>query len=220
MMKFKGLSLLLILAACGGDHPPGNSLGQLRSYDPIVMNDTEVQRLTSICTALSSKSNFLFASGSSSYNFAIQESKCGVPVTNSPVTVPVSLQPPSMVFQRTDVPAAPFVFPQVETTSTGVMSTICADLSRPTSPRNIGGKPTWISTTQTLDCVPGANEICLLMESGSGEAENQVKITKQEWIKFNVTPGTPQTGFWTGRQLTTSEDCTSTQNSAVSARLL
>ncbi|WP_408096794.1 hypothetical protein ACJVC5_17295 [Peredibacter sp. HCB2-198] len=215
-MKLAVLSLAVLAFACGKYEGvvPGSSLGQSRSFQPIVADSTLLNNVTSICSALTQKNSILNSAVNSVHNFDASQTNCDGTMLSTGI-VKTTIQNIGSEYQFRKDDGTSFIFPNVETNTSGIMSSFCSNLSnlqnQTVSSDNIVTSIT-TSGISSADCSPVAGEICVLIETGplSGTA---FTVTTQEWIRFRVSNSTGQKiGFFTQRKKVSRSFCGTNQS--------
>ncbi|HXH74234.1 MAG TPA: hypothetical protein VNJ08_04670 [Bacteriovoracaceae bacterium] len=214
MNKLILLTVLFMSFGCGNDHAKvTNLLGETRAFSPVVMSDAERTRLTTICNALTTKAQALAQVNTQNLSFSVSQRECSAAagfLAGSVVIVPTTItaNPPEFKLRRADN-GNPFVYADLETSESGIMKTVCAELATATNPRRLdNGTSIWITTSDisTTDCNPKGNELCLQIETGTPNGTN-FDITTREWMKFQLDASLPRYGFFTERRTLTNALC-------------
>jgi hypothetical protein len=224
MKKIFPLFLILAISSCGKiDNPKSSSLEEVRSFSVQSLTGNDLTTLQTICTALTSKYNFLNVTNNKTYSFGTSSKSCEDANVSATTLVQADIQ--GLLFKRLDT-GANFIFPDVETNVSGVMKTVCANTTNPSSPlAQADGSAIWFTATSlsNSDCKPAANEVCLLIEKGvtstSTTAPGSYEIVSKDWVKFQVDSRMSNYGFWTGRKLISSALCGTSKYSEAHADL-
>lgn len=216
-------SILILSLGCGRvevGNSKGTSLGSVRTISPVTVNSAEKSQIQSICSAIAQKTTNLAMTANFSYLFNFSQKICGN------VTVPA--QDANVLLQSNGAGGYSFknsngqnfVFPEVETTTTGSMAKICASLTNLQNPIAAGnGNFIWMSTTSTPNCVSNTNQRCIQLETGipTDATNTSYRIISTEVMKFNIQPSQPNLGFYTDRRFLTNVSCGNNQFSDTSA---
>lgn len=222
-MKAIGFAILIALFSCGRHEGDTPRLGEVRTFAPIALDSENTVRLTTLCNALAQKIQQLALTGTAAMTFTVSESKCGGASVSSRRPVEVKGTAPAFFFSRTDEGhvGETFVFNGIETNQTGVMGTICGNLTNPRIPLPDRGGAIWYSTVSTRDCVAGADEMCIFFETGSPTGKSdEYKITGREWMKFQLNPGHPRYGYFIDRKALSSSECAENKVTEIRAQLI
>lgn len=217
-MKFLILSSLLLAISCGKtDYTGKTSLGQEKSFNPISADSALTSKLGIICQALGQKAQVLpQLAGVSNFVFDLSKRGCSDLSAGPVVPTTVQIQKPYNDFQFKLVgTSTDFVFPNVETNTSGVMGEICSALGSLTNPMKLSnGNVIWMSVgIQSDNCRGSSTEDCLSIETGYLSYTSQLYVvSSQEWIKFVTTMNQPRTGFYTSRRLISNVLCAKDQS--------
>ena len=210
MMKLWILMSLLTLAACEGDSvPKSDSVNGVLEYIETPMEASDAARLRSICDALSAKEDQLSVLISSEYTFDYSFKGCSDSALGTPKTIATTIQRPygNYVFERTDGDG--FAFPDVETSTKGVLARFCNQGANIVSPiRSSDTGAMWVTTvTDAGRCSAGSGAFCVRIQSGSMTSPGYYQIHTNEWMKIKLTQ--PRRGFFIERTLVSSASCSS-----------
>jgi hypothetical protein len=208
--QLAALAFVLLATSCGEIPKTGTLLGEERSFNPLVVNQQEEQRLQLLCARLNNKAQALSQGSAETFTFSVTEKSCEGTIlsSNQLISTGLEVMQGSYRLRRNDNGAL-FVFPDLETNISGIMKEICGNLSGITSPKKIAGDNVlWFTTTNvsTSDCTPRGNEMCILLETGVPSGSNYVVVAK-EWIRFQVDPVLPKAGFYTERKKISQASC-------------
>lgn len=228
LLVFAGLAILA--GACGRSNAPTGdaSLNQLRSFAPAILSEPERNQLAQLCQALAQKAQGLSVAPPQNLQFQVQERPCGKAanlegIVAQPVAAVTEVQSPGTYRIRRSDKNLEFVFPDLETNSTGSMAAVCSDLgAQAQNPRRLGnGNSLWVSTLNAdpAYCNPKTNEVCVQLETGIQEANGE-RIIKREFMRFQMDNTLPRFGFWVEREVVTTALCGTDLNSQVKARLV
>lgn len=215
-MKLAVLSLAVLAFACGKYEGgvPGSSLGQSRAFQPLVADTTLQSNVTSICNALAQKSSILNSAVNSVHNFEASQTNCdGTLLFTGAVRTTIQNLGSEYQFRKDD--GTSFIFPNVETNSSGIMAQFCSNLSNlQTQTVNSDNTVTSITTSgiSSADCSPISGEICVLIENGPLSGST-FTVATQEWVRFRVSNSTNQKiGFFTQRKKVSRSFCGTNQS--------
>lgn len=208
-MKFAVLSLTILAFSCGQYEGvnTGSQLGAVRAFSPATMDSTTASQLSAICNALAQKNSILNSAIGSAHNFDATQTDCEKIIINTGIVQTTIQNVGEYQFRKID--GTSFIFPNVETNTSGVMAPVCANLANLQTQIQNGSEVVSISTTGISpdDCTPVAGETCVLFESGA-LANNSFTVTTKEWIRFRVTnPTNNRIGFFTQRKKVSRSFC-------------
>ena len=224
-MKFSILPMMLLLASCG-DTLPGsgsiNRVGETRSLlnTSVAVSGLDRQNIISLCSALSQKESILPTTVNSTHIFSISQTDCGGRLTETG-DVGVTIQNVGgYVFRRND--NLSFIFPEVETATTGILKEVCASVTLPNlaNPLRTTSDVLYFGTLGIgpVDCPPRSGELCILLERGLVQGTSAV-IHTQDWIRIKVNPLEEKLGFFSYRKRITKSFCAPNQTQTFTATL-
>jgi hypothetical protein len=124
------------------------------------------------------------------------------------------------VFKKSD--GQNFIFPEVETASSGVFKEICSNLNQSafSSPLRSSGEALYFGTLgiSTSDCPQRDGELCFSLERAFIQGTTAVVHT-QEWIRIRTNPQLPKIGFFSHRKRITKSFCGQGQSQVFTATL-
>lgn len=213
-MKLAVLSLMLLAVACGQYESvsSGSQLGQVRAFSPAAVDPTTASQLSAICNALAQKSSILTSAIGSTHNFDAAQTTCEDVIVNMGIVQTTIQQFGDFQFRKTD--GTSFIFPNVETDTSGIMQPICANLANLQTQFQTASEVTSVTTTGISpdDCTPLAGETCVLFESGPLSGQS-FTVTTKEWVRFRVTnPNNQKIGFFTQRKKVSQSFCGNNQS--------
>lgn len=217
------LFLLSVLAiSCGKiDMKSGGGIGQIRELTPQAISVGEQLIFDSICSGLTRKSQRFSTSLPTSIVFDVQEKDCdGKTVTFGSQQVRVSSSTNGYQFERQDSGGS-FIFPNVETSDSGVMKEICGG-SRSIPVVDGNGDARWISTSgfSASECPSASGEQCVLVEIGSKQGTStSYRIHTREVIRFNVNVNSGKHGYFSLRKKFADSNCDAGDNTEASATM-
>lgn len=219
-MKLLLLTVAILTTACGKYEISGagsNTVNELRPLsNASQLTDLDRTNLLAVCSALNTKTNVLNQGTSgSTFTFFSTERDCSknvVSAGNVDVTI-VSQGSNAFGFKRKS-DGQDFLFPNVETTSSGLFSDICSNVNNIVSPVVDGSSVTFVTTTgiSSSDCAQVGNEVCVKIEKGTVQGTSAVIISK-DWIRVRVGGTQGKIGFFTQRKKVTQSYCA--QNEAL-----
>jgi hypothetical protein len=211
MIKFLLLPLL-VFGACVSEpeqDQASGTVGVVRRYEPIVITVEDNQRIEAICRAISAKEDFLdiLVTTVAEYDFTYTQKGCSEtePSSSKDVVTTIERSDSSYIFKSKN--GEGFGFPDVETTSRGVMKEICQYQGALTSPiQTSRSGALWFTTfTDSKYCQSDANGICVHLQRGSIMDDLNYSIHTNEWIKFKIT--NEKRGFFIERRFVSSANC-------------
>lgn len=221
-MKLAVLSLVVLAFGCGKYEAAGTNgqLGQSRAFSPLVADNSLLNAVTNICNALAQKNGILNSAVGSVHNFDASQTNCdGTLISTGNVQTTIQSFGSEFQFRKTE--GTSFIFPNVETNTSGVMASICANLSNlQTQTLSANNEVITIATSgfRAEDCTPASGEQCIYFESGPLQGSTYT-ITNQEWIRFRVSsPTNDRVGFFTQRKKVARSFCGT--NKSIQSRAL
>lgn len=208
-MKFL-LPLLVLAAACGRYEltPQGSKVGEVLSFSALSSSDRT--NLNSVCNALAIKSGSVVAG--SNLTFQSFEGDCtGNTVSNGLVQTTIQ-KVGSDAFLVRKADGGPFIFPDLESPTKGMMESLCPNINNPgfDNPIQTGNERITYSTTGISgdDCAAANEEICVEMKRASLVDGAYVVHTKEYMrVKVSDTSGTGKLGYFTSRKRVTKSYC-------------
>lgn len=224
-MKFSLLIMTVLLASCGKyeSDVTRNLIGESRSGDTLAVTTTDRNNISSICTALAQKASTLASAVGSTHLFATQQSDCdGVTLIDADLNVVVQTSGAGYIFKKSS-DGLDYIFPEVETNTTGLLANVCADTNSFVNPRIDPGtnSATWITTVgiSSNDCTPTSEELCVQVETGSLNNDQTYTIHTKDWMRVRLTSTNGKLGFFTQRKKLTQATC-ATYKSQISQALM
>ena len=215
---------LLLFASCGGSYnlTNGTTLGEERSLVIEQVSAGEVQLVQTLCSALAEKASLLSTGVAQNYDFVVSQKKCEETSGSTPAVVNVytEISGSNYNFKRSDNSAL-FIYPDIETQTSGVTKELCSRLSSLASPIKLSnGNALWfeISRDGMTDCSPSSGDVCLMVETGLPTGE-KYKIVSREFIKFQLNRTLPKFGFFTTRRSYSNAFCTGSNFAETSAAI-
>jgi hypothetical protein len=139
--------------------------------------------------------------------FASQTDCSGNTVNSGNVEVVIQNNAGNYVFKKQS-DNQDFIFPNVETNTSGVLADVCGSLSNLQNPLTNAQGATYFTTLNisSSDCPPVPGEICVQVESASQQGESFVVHTK-EWLRIRTNSTSGKIGFFTQRKKITRGFC-------------
>lgn len=213
-MKYLLLALMVFGSiACGkyDSDIESNSIGESRSANALTVTSSDRNNLTAVCSALAAKASTLGSVIGNSFLFTTKQSDCdGKAVIDADITVKLQNGGSGFVFKNTH-DGMDYIFPEVETPTTGLLSSVCGDLSTFSNPIiDIAGQSAlWITTSgiPSKDCVPASGEVCVQVEKGMLTGDQTYTIHTKEWMRVRVNSSQDKYGFFSHRKKVTNAIC-------------
>lgn len=212
-MKFSLILLSFLALACGKIEVTtkgSSTVGESRSVNAFsVLSSTDRNNLTAVCNALATKAAVVPSLVSSSYNFTANTTDCDDKLT-AELNVETIIQNNGLnfVFKR-KINNQDFIFPDVETNTSGLLADTCNLLTGLQNPLVSGSSATYVTTSgiDPNDCTPLDGEICVSVEKAAQQGNFFIVHTK-EWMRVRVSsPTGARIGFWTQRKKVTRGSC-------------
>jgi hypothetical protein len=210
MLKLILIMTLFVVSSCSPVPSDNTTIGKIRRFEPLAVTVEDTERMKRICLALSAKEDLLstLVLSGEKYDFTYSEKGCLDKTISSSkmITTKIVKNEGNYIFKASDNET--YFFSDVETTSKGVMSEICKNLSGLTSPvQTSSSQALWFTSfISGQDCQADENTICIHLQSGSVMEDGlSYRIHTNQWLKFKVTNG--RLGFFTERKLITSLTC-------------
>jgi hypothetical protein len=134
--------------------------------------------------------------------------------------VPATIQKVGANFFFKKADGMDFLFPNLETTNTGLFPDICSSLAGLSNPIIGQNEVTFISTLgiNPGDCAPAFGEVCVKLEKAFVQGSSAVVHTK-EWIRVRTPSVQGLVGFFTFRKKVSKSFCPEGQTITSSATL-
>ncbi len=210
MSKLSVLFLLAVISCVSENKIDPVTVGNLTRFEPRLLSFEETEKVAAICRALASKEELLsiLVTTGTEYNFSYAQKGCNdtaLPLSKIVSTTIQTVGDSSYVFKAKE--NAVFGFPEVETSTKGVMAKICENLGNLMSPfQTSSSGATWFTVnTASERCRPDSESFCIHIQRGTIAYDVNYTIHTNEWIKFKM--GTPNLGFFTERTLVSSAGC-------------
>ena len=212
-MNVRPLFFLFLVGACGTDMGPGTSsnggsVGQMRSINAFVgVSDREKARVSEICSALAQKEAILDSAISTAFTFDATQTDCSRnTISGGPVSVTIQRSNNDYVFKKQD--GQDFIFPVVETTSSGVFKALCSNLNTLSNPVIQNSEATYFDFDgiSVTDCTPASGDICIKIEKALVSGFNATVHTN-EWLRIRTDSSKGRTGFFTQRKKVSKSFC-------------
>lgn len=221
-MKHSLLPLALMIASCGKiDMGSTGALGTVRQLQTNNITTGEAVVFDQVCQALTKKGDKLSATLPNSLNFDVVEKNCdGGNVFFGTQQVRVENTGSGFQFRRSDNNTL-FVFPEVETSSSGFMKEICGGAS--SLPVSRGSEVIWVSQAgfSNVDCPNAPSERCLMVEYGLkvDSGENLYRVHRRDFVRVNLTTSSGKYGYVTYRKSTAENNCDQGKSTVTTAEL-
>lgn len=211
MSKFLLLALILMIGCKAQEQKTPDSVGNIKKYEPIEISEADYKKVHAICIALAAKEDILniLITTANNYNFLYAQKNCDDKIMPAMENVVTTLQgfDPYYTFQPKN--GALFGFPNVETTSNGIMVDICEAVMRGgdiKSPMTTRTGAIWFTTNTSAEhCKQDGSAYCIHIQRGTAVSTYDYKIHTNEWMKVQVAG--PHRGFFTERKLISSANC-------------
>jgi hypothetical protein len=217
-MKLLLLSSLILASACGKYEitSSGSTIGERLSVTSLTSLDRS--NLASICNALSSKN----VAVNTTLNFESSESDCtGVSITKGLVPTTVQQSGSNFVLKRKTT-GQDFIFPDLESASSGLLGDICQNLGSLENPVQTSTEQIIYSTTSSdiSDCAPKAEELCVSVKRANLQNGEYIVHTKDLMrVKVADAGRTGKLGYFTFRKKITRSFCGLNEQLTFSAEL-
>lgn len=205
------LNLILCLVSCVPSESQDESFsleGVIR-FEPLEVTAQDSERIRLICNALLEKEDMLniFVDSGREYVFDYGQKGC-LETTFPPlkkVTTTIQRSEMNYLFRARENDV--FGFPDVETTSKGVLRQICANTQNLINPLQTSSSGAlWFSTfTASEHCQSDAEGICIHLQKGNVVDDFYYRIHTNEWLKIKLT--TDKRGFFSQRKLLSTLGC-------------
>lgn len=224
MKRFLILPLFVLVACVGGEtESTKDEVGVVRTYEPVVSSFGDQERLRAICQSLAVKESHLgiLSSTNKEYKFSYGQKNCDDQTMPALKDVVTTIKKSGTSFYFSPKTSEAFAFTDVETTTEGVMKEVCRFGGAAESPvRDTDASSVaiwWTTYVSSEHCSPGAGNLCIHIQTGTSKDGRSYKITKDEWIKFNLQ--NENEGFFIERKLATSAGCSKGRTLEIKAKL-
>lgn len=223
-MKFTVILVALLMAACGRMETISNAskVGELKSYSTTTPLTVDVNNVRSICTAFNTKSSTITTGVT--LNFGVVDKGCAeTPVNTSSANVEIQSTGSGFRFVNTATSSA-FIFPEVETSTSGLLAEFCQSLNSTSTFKNPiinGANSTYISTSgvNPADCPTVSGEVCVLVEKGVLEG-TMYRIHTKEVMRVRTATNAGRIGYFTYRKKVAQAQCSVNESIRLEATLL
>ncbi len=196
-MKILSIIGLFLLVSCGAPTPSNEASGGSSRYAPQPLTTDQMAVLSNICSAVDDKTARLDGVNGSELVFSYKADNCdsipSIKVHDITVTVDSSRDAngnENYSFKTSES----FAFKEIETTTTGVVSKMCAnvhDISANGGKDAIlldtaGLKALWFSATSSSECQPDDTHQCLSLVYGYKNASGDYDHATRETLKFDM----------------------------------
>ncbi len=211
MSKILLLALFLFIGCEAVEEKAGDTVGNVRRFDPIELRDSDFKKVHGICMALAAKEDVLniLISNAAEYSFQYAQKNCDdskMPALKNILTTIQGFDP-YYTFQAQN--GLHFGFPNVETTTNGIMAEICENVFRDgkiESPMSTRSGAIWFTTvTASEHCKSDSKGSCIHIQRGTLKSGYDYKIHTNEWMKVSLSGS--RRGFFTERKLISSASC-------------
>lgn len=211
-MKYILLSIFILsFVSCMPEQVPEDSLSlsEVVRFEPLMVTVEDNERINAICSALLDKEDILdvIVTSGKEYLFDYGQKGCQDSSFPSMKRVTTSIQRSEINYffrpKENDV----FGFPDVETTTKGVLTQICANTQNLMNPMQTSSAGAlWFTTfTSSEHCQSDAQGICIHLQRGSVVNDFYYKIHTNEWLKIKIT--NDNRGFFKERKLISTAAC-------------
>jgi hypothetical protein len=198
-VKILSLIGLLLLVSCGAPNQNNEASGGSSRYSPIPLTTDQMAVLSNICSAVDDKTARLDGVNGTEHVFSYKADNCdsNPSIKVHDVTVKVDLSRDSSgndIYSFLPVGNESFPFKEIETTSTGVVSKMCANI-RDTSSNGgkdailldaTGLKALWFMASSSSECQPDDTHQCLFLVYGYKNANGDYDHATREVLKFDM----------------------------------
>lgn len=202
----------ILLSSCGNYEMTGNRIERVGEILPLTSRElttTDRNNLSVICNAFRQKEAILPSTMNTLHTFSINQTDCeGNLITNEKTQVTIQSGLLGYFFKRVS-DGQDFIFPQIETTQSGVLKEACDSLNTLSNPLMRENNVTYLTTTGILtsDCSPAYGEVCVKLDQAFVQGEQALVHTK-EWLRVRVSsPDGKYIGFVTQRKKVTRSYC-------------
>lgn len=212
MSKFLLLALFLIVSCVPEEQETApDSVGNVRRFAPVAVEGSDLKRIHAVCLALAAKEDILniLINTAEQYTFQYAQKNCddrNMPEMKDVVTTIQGFDP-YYTFQTMN--NAFFGFPNVETTSNGILAEVCEDVladKKIDSPMTTRTGAIWFSSNSaTQHCRHESDAYCVHIQRGTAINSYDYRIHTNEWMKVQVSGN--RRGFFTERKLVSSANC-------------
>ncbi len=223
--SFFSLFVLLSLFACNNnDVTRVNEPGNIRSFNPIKVEDTSSLKLAlnEVCGVLEEKERGLDDYvGREMFSFTYQESDCSDrPATAVQKDVFVTRTNGKYEFQNEE---SDFGLPEVETYTTGLLKEVCANLINLKNPMRASPSSQSaieVRTTESSLCRNDGSHYCLLVMRGRINSDDEnFEVSESALVSFQTARG-HRAGFYAYKSVKSYGSCPSGKFRTKTARLL
>lgn len=213
MKKSLVIGMIFIATSCGKVEIKGSTgVGEIKNVSPLVVGESEISIISSICQAIAQKTAALPSYINSSAIFSYSRKSCTDKNFGTASDVNATIQSTSLGFKFVLSGGMDFYFSDVETIDRGSMSQICQQLSSQgslSSPISFGNEYLFFTTSgiSGSDCSALPLENCISIEKGTGDGNGQAKIHTKEWSRYRVQSTGGRVGFFTTKKQLTSLGC-------------
>lgn len=184
------IASLSLLFACGKTEQitDGDMVGQFREAVVVPATASEFSDISNLCQNLQDKNaNFQIQQLNTPFNFSTSFTNCDGSSVNSNVSTMLRLSAGVLNYE---VLSGTNFLTQVETHSSGVMSSLCQGLAQLTQPLKTGSMAIWYSVISGAGCSTNSNVRCVKMEIGLQQADGRylVSVIDRFQVDFSAGP--------------------------------
>ncbi len=211
-MKSSLLITILLLTACGDYKVSGtgkNSVGEIKELTSMSVSGTDLSRLQSACNALQTLEGNLASAVNSTHSYSIYQTDCSGSLLENREVSTVLVPSGSNYGIKRASDGIDFIFPNVETASSGIFSEICSNLNDLSSPVGNSNQKTYFTTMgiNADDCAQVVGEVCVKIEKATVQGLTAIVHTK-DFLRVRVShPTYSKIGFITYRKKITKSVC-------------
>lgn len=210
-MKVFIFSALLILSGCGAYTVP-EAVGGLKSTNALVIDENQKNQIKAICDAIAQKTLSSATLVGSQAVFGYSTKVCTGTNLGPELTIPTTIQSGPNGYRFSLPGGSNFYFADIETTDTGSLASICAELKKPeelASPIVTGNEYLYYTTVSvsTSECPVVQNQTCIYLQKGSLDIEGFASIHTKLWIRINLESKFGRLGYFTLKKELTTMGC-------------
>ena len=213
-MKYSVIIFFVLFASsCGRVEVTGGAgVGDIKNVSPLVVGQSEISIISSICQAIAQKTAALPSYINAPATFTYSKKGCSDKTFGPASDVNSTIQSTASGYKFVLSGGIDFYFSDLETTDHGPISQICQQLSTQgtlSSPISYGSEYIFFTTSgiSGADCSPLSQESCIYIEKGSADGNGLAKIHTKEWSRYKVQSYTGRVGFFTSKKQLTSLSC-------------
>jgi hypothetical protein len=222
-MKYVVVLSLLGVLSCGRTSAPSSGsdgvIGQVRTLAVAPAAPADATAVSEICQALLQKEAMVSTLLNTTHRYVALQTNCdGTTQSLEEVSVTIQQDGGDVVFRRASNLA--FLFPQLETTRSGVLAGVCATATNLVNPIVTDSEALFFTTSgiRAADCLPGAGERCILLERALIQGTTATVHTR-EWLRIVTNANQGRLGFYNLRRRVSRSFCPLNQSILQSATL-